>query len=275
VETRLAKRAEAWWFALKSRQFPRLTLRERGNVDTLGPMDEKTSPIEQMLGSIESALVARRVHLVERVRRVELALESYRRAVESELATDFAREHGFKLPARSAIGAGRAAELLKSLVDALPELQLTEEPDAPPTSARSAPLELGAERAPTSSSAHPLLTQAAQHAKIVVIGALSGRDRASSLPPELSEQFEWVDTEREGAHAVGNLPQRIRQKRVAGVVILDRAVQHRHTEPVLAAARDAGVPFAFAGQGGKASIARALDQLETALGTRTRDELPK
>jgi hypothetical protein len=63
-------------------------------------------------------------------------------------------------------------------------------------------------------------------------------------------------------HAVGNLPQRIRQGRVSGVVILDRIVSHKHTEPVVAAAREARVPVAFAGQGGKASLARALAQLE-------------
>jgi DNA-binding LacI/PurR family transcriptional regulator len=76
-----------------------------------------------------------------------------------------------------------------------------------------------------------------------------------------------VDTEREGAHAVGNLPQRVRQRRVAGIIILDRAVKHRHTEPVMAAAREAGIPIAFAGQGGHASLARAFAQLELALGS--------
>src|SRR6478735_3623323 len=46
------------------------------------------------------------------------------------------------------------------------------------------------------------------------------------------------------------------------LVIIDRIVSHKHTEPVVAAARDARVPVAFAGQGGKVSLARALAQLE-------------
>jgi hypothetical protein len=96
----------------------------------------------------------------------------------------------------------------------------------------------------------------------VIIGALSGREKSGALPAEAAVDAEWIDTERDGVHAVGNLPQRIRQGRVSGVVILDRVVSHKHTEPVVAAAREARVPVAFAGQGGKASLARALAQLE-------------
>ena len=96
----------------------------------------------------------------------------------------------------------------------------------------------------------------------MIIGALAGREKAGSLPDELGMEAEWIDTERDGVHAVGNLPQRIRQGRVGGVVILDRIVSHKHTDPVVSAAREARVPVAFAGQGGKASLARALAQIE-------------
>jgi hypothetical protein len=236
-------------------------------------MDDKQSPIAEMLDSVSSALAARRSTLVERVRRIELALESYRRAVESQLARDFAREHSFKLPSAPALSAERAAELLKALVDALPEQQHApaETDNGPATLAGTVLGQLTlveAQSAPLSS--HPALSSAAKQGKIVVIGALSGRDRASAVPPELGEHVEWIDTERDGAHAIGNLPQRIRQGRVAAVVILDRAVQHRHTEPVVAQAREHGVPIAFAGQGGKASIGRALAQIEAALNQRVK-----
>jgi hypothetical protein len=230
-------------------------------------MDEKASPVEQLLEGVASALAARRGPLVERVRGIELALEAYRRAVEAELSREFAREHGLKQPAAAVTTPERAAEVLMAAVQALPELR-------EPQSARSAAPESGpAVLAPRvtlpvvsgASSSYPRLLARAARGKIVVIGALSGRDRGPALPPELVDQVEWVDTERDGAHAVGNLPQRMRQGRVAAVVILDRAVQHKHTEPVMAAARDSGVPFAFAGQGGKASLVRALEQLELAL----------
>ncbi|MFZ5896891.1 MAG: hypothetical protein ACOY0T_37890 [Myxococcota bacterium] len=234
-------------------------------------MDDKPSPIAEMLEHVSSALAARRANLNERVRRIELALESYRRAVESQLARDFAREHAFKLPAPPAISPERAAELLKALVDALPEQVApgAEEDNGPATLAGTVLGEVTlveAQNAPLSS--HPMLRAAVKNAKIVVIGALSGRDRASALPAELADHVEWIDTERDGAHAIGNLPQRVRQGRVAAVIILDRAVQHRHTEPVVAHAREQGVPVAFAGQGGKASLARALAQVEASLSQR-------
>ncbi|MGC4093449.1 MAG: hypothetical protein QM756_37245 [Polyangiaceae bacterium] len=231
-------------------------------------MDEKTSPLDELLESVSSAARARCANLVERVRRIELALESYRRAVEGQLAREFAREHSLKLPAAPALSPERAAELLKLLVDALPEQR------APGADVDVAPATLSgtvlgdltlveAQTAPLSS--HPGLLAATKQAKIVVIGALSGRERGSALPAEFSESVEWIDTERDGAHAIGNLPQRVRQRRVAAVIILDRAVQHKHTEPVVAQAREHGVPVAFAGQGGKASLQRALAQIELAL----------
>lgn len=242
-------------------------------------MDEKASPVEHLLESVASALAARRGPALERVRRVELTLEGYRRAIEAELAREFAREHGFKQLAPPPLSPGRAAELLLAAVQALPELRepSSAKPGASDTAlgasdgsgtppARSATSATSATSAAGGAGAsYPRLCERVARGKIVVIGALSGRDRGPALPAELVDHVEWIDTEREGAHAVGNLPQRVRQGRVAAIVILDRAVQHRHTEPVMAAARDVGTPFAFAGQGGKASLLRALAQLEAAL----------
>lgn len=226
-------------------------------------MDEKPSPVEQLLDSVESALAARRATALERVRRVELALESYRRALESQIAREFAHEHGFKLPSPPATAPERAAELLFAAVQVLPELsEAKSERSALPALdlAPAAPMVVN-----KAAAGYPHLLARVARGKIVVIGALSGRDRSGALPGELADEVEWIDTERDGAHAVGNLPQRVRQGRVAAVVILDRVVQHKHTDPVLAAARDSNVPFAFAGQGGKASLLRAIEQIEAAL----------
>lgn len=231
-------------------------------------MDDRSSAVAELLENVSSALAARRARLLERVQRIELAVESYRRAVEAQIVREFAKEHALKLPAPPSLSPERAAELLKALVDALPERAAP--PDAgaslpPPPSAAVGPRLAEVDSAP--SSTHPLLAARVKQGRIVVIGALSGRgqERGATFPPELAEHVEWIDTERDGAHAIGNLPQRVRQGRVAAVVILDRAVQHRHTEPVVAQAREQGVPIAFAGQGGKASLARALAQIEAAL----------
>jgi hypothetical protein len=96
------------------------------------------------------------------------------------------------------------------------------------------------------------------------VGGLAGRQKLGALPESLEGRTEWVDTDG-GPHAIGNLPQRIRQGRVAAVVILDRAVQHKHSEPLLAAARTVGIPVGFAGKGGVLSIRRALEQIDKQL----------
>lgn len=222
-------------------------------------MTDPASPIDELLESLRAALAARRRDAGSRIERVETALASYRRAVEQQIAVEFAAEHRLKTPAKVGVSLGRAAEELRDAVLGLPELEQLLAPAVrgePPVTLRSDP--------PASSApppGWPKLRAALTTQKLVVIGALS-RDRSGNVPDGMAEQIEWIDTERDGVHALGNLPQRIRQGRVAGLIILDRAVKHKHSEPALAAARDAHVPTAFGGQGGRASIERALSQLE-------------
>jgi hypothetical protein len=209
------------------------------------------SAFDEVLESVRAALNAKRSEASERIAALESALRGYERALEFEIAESFASEHRLKQPARQE-RAAEAALKLSRLVAQLPELaQRTETkkptPESEPVSEREA--------VPTPKArTHP--------GKLVIIGALAGREKSGSLPADVAAEAEWIDTERDGVHAVGNLPQRIRQGRVSGVVILDRVVSHKHTEPVVAAAREARVPVAFAGQGGKVSLARALAQLE-------------
>jgi hypothetical protein len=225
------------------------------------------SPIDEMLESLRAALAARRRDGAARIERVEAALNSYRRALEQQIALEFAAEHRLKAPQKVGISAARAAEELRDAVLALPEVSRLVDVASPES---SSPMTL---KAPPASKAGaslviepapatwPRLRAALASQKLVVIGALS-RDRSDSVPEGFAEHTEWIDTERDGVHALGNLPQRIRQGRVCAVIILDRAVKHKHSEPALAAARDAHVPTAFAGQGGRASLERALAQLE-------------
>jgi hypothetical protein len=242
---------------------------------------DPASPIDELLESLRAALAARRRDGAARIDRVEAALGSYRRAVEQQIASDFAAEHRLKAPQKVGISVTRAAEELRDAVLELPELArllshaavLVDVADveangpmtlkAPPASKSQGASTSNRESA-TLVPSWPRLRAALVSQKLVVIGALS-RDRSESAPEGIGEHIEWIDTERDGVHALGNLPQRIRQGRVAGVIILDRAVKHKHSEPALSAARDAKVPTAFAGQGGRASLERALAQIETML----------
>lgn len=225
------------------------------------------SPIDDLVESLRAALAARRRDGAARIERVEAALNSYRRALETQIATEFAAEHRLKAPQKVGIAVTRAAEELRDAVLALPEVALLTVAEAEPA-VTSVPVTQRAPRAVApAGEGWPKLRAALAVQKLVVIGALS-RDRSDSVPEGFAEHTEWIDTERDGVHALGNLPQRIRQGRVCAVVILDRAVKHKHSEPALAAARDARVPIAFAGQGGRASLERALTQLEGMLNER-------
>jgi len=208
------------------------------------------SAFDDVVDSVRAALNAKRSEIAERIATLESALRGYERALEFEIAESFATEHQLKQPARQERAADAALKLSRAVAN-LPELVARARPQASSPEPVPAPEpEVPSSRART----HP--------GKLVIIGALSGREKSGALPAEAAVDAEWIDTERDGVHAVGNLPQRIRQGRVSGVVILDRVVSHKHTEPVVAAAREARVPVAFAGQGGKASLARALAQLE-------------
>jgi hypothetical protein len=237
-------------------------------------MPDPASPIDELLDGLRAALAARTLVSSGRIARAEAALGSYRRAVEAQIAAEFAAEHRLKMPVKTGLGVARAAEELKRALLELPELaqlfaadeSAPREP-APSSLAPRVVKEPQSESAPLPSSrseaAGPLvrLRAALTSQKLVIIGALT-RDRSEALPGGLAEHTEWIDTVRDGVHALGNLAQRIRQGRVAALIILDRAVKHKHSEPALAAARDAHVPAAFAGQGGRASLERALTQIE-------------
>ena len=206
------------------------------------------SAFDDVVESVRAALNAKRAELSERSAAIEAALRAYERAAELEIAEVFAHAHQLKQPAPGERAAEAARKLARAVAN-LPEL----------TPSVAAP----ARKSEPSAAPEPAASKPRAHAgKLVIIGALSGREKSGALPAEIAGDAEWIDTERDGVHAVGNLPQRIRQGRVSGVVILDRVVSHKHTEPVVAAARDAHVPVAFAGQGGKASLLRALAQID-------------
>lgn len=235
-------------------------------------MPEEQSSIERVVEAVRAALHARRSAVSERLRRIHECTAAYERALELEIAQRFAAEHGLKQPPGSGPTAAEAARALQDAVSSLPELvNETVPPSSAPlpnapskTAPRPRTEEANAEpAAPTSRLAELLTTR-----KLVVLGALAGRDRAGSLPPELAARADIIDTERDGVSAIGNLPKRIRQGRVAAVIILDRVILHKHSEPVIAAARDSGVPVGFAGQGGRASLLRALSQIEETLASR-------
>jgi hypothetical protein len=199
------------------------------------------SPLDQVLEVVRAALHGRRAVALERVQRIERALADYATALEEELAREFAREHGLTQP-KPAHDRVKAAAALRDVVLALPELEDVPErhSEPPPSAAPAAP------------------SSAAPREHVLPIVLVGGVGRPSSALSGAADRLEWIDTTRQGTVAIGNLTQRIRSGRVAALVLLEAHLGHRHSEPLISAARDVGIPFAYAGKGGRAALDRAL-----------------
>lgn len=232
-----------------------------------------SDPLKDVLLRVESSLRAKQLKVDTPIVAVERALAAYKQAVHGALAAEFSREHRLKSSPPSAPDPAKLAQDLLLTVQALPELGLTDRPrratqvlpapseevlvKLPPGSARAA--------APAIPDSLPLVGAALTRGPVVIVGGLMRQDRLARLPKALVSKIEWIDTNRGGSHAIGNLAQRIRQNRVAALIIIDGQVSHKHTDPVLAAAREVNVPAAYAGKGGQNALLRAVLELEKML----------
>jgi hypothetical protein len=74
----------------------------------------------------------------------------------------------------------------------------------------------------------------------------------------------WVGLEAgRSASAVTALAKRIRDGRLAALVLLNGLMDHKQSEPLLIAAREVGLPVAYADKAGHGALARAFLELET------------
>lgn len=243
------------------------------------PMTEP-SAFDEVLQAVQSALHARRRRTFDDVAQIRALLDAYLVAVEQSIAHEFAEQHGLKRPKSSAGAARDAARALLERVSALPEIESIETGGAPasegpsiaqPPSARgpltakapqSAEPRPGAATAPPPPSSLPKLHAAVAQCPVVVVGGVARREKLADIPAPIRDNIEWIDTTRQGTHAIGNLEKRIRDRRVAALILLEGLVSHRHSEPLVSAAKRAGVVIHFAGKGAKAALQAALADLE-------------
>jgi hypothetical protein len=111
----------------------------------------------------------------------------------------------------------------------------------------------------------PHLQQTTRERPLVLVGGISKQEKLDRLQSRYGIQVEWVETQRAGTHAISTLEQRVRDGRIAALVVLDGLLGHKHFEPIVDAARRAGTPLAYGNKGGKASIAGALTEIEAQL----------
>jgi hypothetical protein len=247
--------------------------------------DQTVSPLLGLLDEVERTIHLRRRDVLGRVKTVAEALERYGRALEEAAAVEFAKGHGLKIPRGAGVSPAKAAAGLLEVVEQLPELaersqaseraEASEQASALSESASKA-WGQGAEGSPaptpsdgdavsearTLASVLPRVARAAGSKKLVILGALAGRRK--KLPPPLDDATEWFDTAGGGRSTLG-LPSRIKRGGIFALIICDQSVSHQHSEPSVGAARAAGIPVGFAGKGGAAAIARALEAIEDQL----------
>ena len=222
-----------------------------------------TIVLDELLDPLRAEYHARRSKALLRVEPVEQALQRYTRAVELEMARELAAAHGLKQPQGSS-GVGEAARALLTAVQALVESSAPAEPSAATATKKLVLAKLPPVANP-SQEAWPRLTRALAQSPLVIVGGVSPQGRSRFLPKAMSAQIEWVDTRHQGTHAIGNLEKRIRERRVVGLILVEGLIQHRHTDPLISAARAAHVPCAFAGKGGNLAIKLAIDEIEKLL----------
>lgn len=232
-------------------------------------MFDVSDAIDKLLEKVRSDVAARIVRRVQPVEAVESALLAYRRAIEGEVASTYARDHSLPSPGHAPDPVA-TAEALRRAVEALPELAGAATKAQAPGALPKPPAESDA---PSETSSAPAtekkpqtrlpvewgpLIRLLQSAPLVLVGGVVRDERIAFMPREIRARIEWIDTTRQGTHAIGNLAQRIKVGRVAALVLMEGLLGHRHSEPLVLAARAASVPIAYAGKGGQAALARAF-----------------
>lgn len=111
----------------------------------------------------------------------------------------------------------------------------------------------------------PRLRAASRDGAVVIVGGGVRNEKLERVRRMTEIQIEWVPVEHGGTHAVDVLERRIRDGRLCGLIVLQDLMGHKHYEPLVQAARQKGLACAYGGKAGKASLEKALRELESLL----------
>ena len=101
---------------------------------------------------------------------------------------------------------------------------------------------------------------------LVLLGGVVKQEKLDRLKKHLGAEVEWIATDNGNPQGIASLERRVREGRVGAVVVLEELIGHRHFSPVVDAARQVVMPIAYGAKAGKASIVRALQDIEGMLG---------
>lgn len=121
------------------------------------------------------------------------------------------------------------------------------------------------DEAPTWPELPKLLALCAER-PLVLLGGVVKQEKLERLKKHLGAEVEWIATDNGNPQGIASLERRVREGRVGAVVVLEELIGHRHFSPVVDAARQVVMPIAYGAKAGKASIVRALQDIESMLG---------
>jgi hypothetical protein len=103
---------------------------------------------------------------------------------------------------------------------------------------------------------------------VVIVGGTAKPEKLERLRRRTDLELEWVGVDPGSTQPILTLERRIRDGRLGAVVVLQDLMAHKHFEPLLTAARQVGVPWAYGGKAGKASLERALGEIDAMIAQR-------
>jgi hypothetical protein len=113
----------------------------------------------------------------------------------------------------------------------------------------------------------PRLRARASQAEVVLVGGVVKNEKLDRVRARTGIEVDWVGLDvGKSAAAVTALAKRIRDGRLAALVLLNGLLDHKQSEPLISAARDVGLPVAYADKAGKGALVKAFVELERRLG---------
>lgn len=101
--------------------------------------------------------------------------------------------------------------------------------------------------------------------RTLIVGGIVKQEKLARLRadvgPDIDLAWTALDAGRSSS-AVASIAARLRSGRIDRLVLLEGLLDHKQSEPIVAAAREAGALFAYAHKGGLSSVRAALFDLE-------------
>lgn len=159
----------------------------------------------------------------------------------------------------------QAAEHLRDLVMALPELYLWK----PPASCESEELDC------ESTTSYEKLRERLRSQSLVIVGGVPIPQRLDEVEKILGARPEWPETSQDSnSHVVDSIERRMREGKIAAVIIAHDLIRHRTFYAMRDAAAKYGVPIAYASKAGIGKLRMALSEIEEMLGKKSYGAMP-